>query len=132
MKIKINVEVKYVFVFFVLIVLLIGSAVYAFGGNNPSVMGHGVGEINWGDTLSPTLISQLKGAKGNTGPQGDKGDSGGVANCRLEFGAAEVLQLNGYEGLRYCGGNKVATGGYLDGSDMSVEKLHCKDVRIVC
>lgn len=47
MKIEVNVEKRYFLIILGIIFLLIGGLVYAFGGSEPSVMGHNVEEINW-------------------------------------------------------------------------------------
>ena len=66
MKIEINIEKKHLFVFIALSVLIIGIFfVIAYGGNNPSVVGHSIGELN----LSPIYVVNDKVGIGTSNPQ---------------------------------------------------------------
>ena len=53
MKIEVNISKTHFFVLLGIVLLLGGIfMVYAFGGNNPSIMGHSVGEIDWSQPIT--------------------------------------------------------------------------------
>ncbi|MDO8508374.1 MAG: hypothetical protein Q7S27_01675, partial [Nanoarchaeota archaeon] len=75
MKIEVNIEKKY-FIVLLSVVLVLGiiGIGYAFGGNNPSVVGHNIGEIDWSETIpSDVKINGLVSLKGQAVISSDDG-----------------------------------------------------------
>jgi len=56
MKIEVNIGKRHFFVLLGVVLLVSGGFfAYAFGGSSPSVMGHSVGEIDWGEGIPGSL-----------------------------------------------------------------------------
>jgi len=57
---QINIEKRYAFLIIAVLISLAGIVlVIAYGTNNPSVMGHTIGEINWGDRIANLRVTNL-------------------------------------------------------------------------
>jgi|GEM_PF-6117514 len=57
-------------------ILIIGGFVYAYGGNQPAVMGHSLGELDWTQALvgNPFIFGKLSISRDNTGECCTTGD----------------------------------------------------------
>jgi len=56
MKLTINIEKRYAYVILGFLIVTLGALlVYSYGGEQPNVVGHNIGEINWESGTIPTL-----------------------------------------------------------------------------
>ncbi len=74
MKLEVNIDKKYLMIILGVIFLLAGSVVYAYGGSQPSVVGHSAGEVeytcSWHTLYSDTHAYSGKSVQDHLCPDG--------------------------------------------------------------